>query len=51
MRELTDIELQAVSGGLQMRPPPVVDVRRLIIAVLEQIIKRLGGGVPTKAVA
>jgi hypothetical protein len=43
MRDLTNSELQAVSGGLQMRPVPVVDVRRIVIAVLERIVARLGG--------
>jgi hypothetical protein len=44
MRELTAIGLQAVSGGLQMRPPPALNVRRFILAILERIIQRLGGG-------
>jgi len=45
MRELTSIELQAVSGGLEKMPRPIqVDVRRIIIAVLERIIVKLGGG-------
>jgi hypothetical protein len=37
LRELTAIELQAVSGGFQRRPPPVVNVRRIIIAILERL--------------
>jgi hypothetical protein len=44
MRELTNTEIQAVSGGAVMRPPVGIDVRRIIIAVLERIIARLGGG-------
>jgi hypothetical protein len=45
MRELTNTEIQAVSGGAAavMRPPVGIDVRRIIIAVLERIIARLGG--------
>jgi bacteriocin-like protein len=43
MRELTNSELQAVSGGAAMPPPVRIDVRRIVIAVLEKIIARLGG--------
>jgi hypothetical protein len=50
MRELSAVELMAVSGGLQMRPPPVTDFRRIVIAILERIIRILGGG-PTKVAA
>ena len=45
MRELTDIELQAVSGGLMQAPspaePPIV---RIVLTVLEDVLRGLEGG-------
>jgi len=44
MRELNALELQAVSGGamaIVRKEPPIV---RIIVAVLERLIKRLEGG-------
>ena len=48
MRELSAVELQAVAGGaltIVKRPtePPIV---RIIVKVLEDLIKRLEGGNP-----
>jgi hypothetical protein len=46
MRELTDIELQAVSGGLMQAPrptePPIV--RIVLRVILEDVIRVLEGG-------
>jgi hypothetical protein len=50
MRELSISELRAVSGGA-IAPKPIGGgvgdaIRRLVIAVLEKIIIKLGGGRP-----
>jgi hypothetical protein len=53
MRELTSLELQAVSGGA-MRPPQqhplLVALLELVVKRIEAIIIKLGGG-PTRVMA
>jgi hypothetical protein len=50
MRELTNIELQAVSGGVMAPPPrPRRPILALIVAIIAAILRR--GNPPTKAVA
>jgi hypothetical protein len=51
MRELTSVELQAVSGGLATlrRPNPIAaEIRKIEIAVLERIVRILEGGAMRK---
>jgi hypothetical protein len=54
MRELTSLELHAVSGGIAApRPTPhplLVALLELVVKRIEAIIIRLGGG-PTRAIA
>ena len=47
MRELTSVELQAVSGGfatLRQPNPIAAEIRKIEIAVLERIVRILEGG-------
>ncbi len=47
MRELTSLELQAVSGGIMQRPQPhpiLVALLERVVKAIQEIIFRLGGG-------
>ena len=46
MRELTELELRAVSGGLAAPRPTQPPVIRLVVAILTAILRRLEGGDP-----
>jgi hypothetical protein len=48
MRELTRIELEAVCGGIRVAPAPRprIDLRRLIISLLERLFGRPRAPIP-----
>ena len=38
MRDLTQLELQAVAGGRMVPTQPRIDIRRLVVAIIRRIL-------------